>query len=274
MTAATHEHAARPGQGIGARVLRKEDARHLHGRGRFVSDMVMPRAERGRVPAQPGRARAHRLDAAAGRPVPNASFAARDDGRRAGHRAPTRRCRATRSRRSRRSPRARCASSASRSRWRRADARRGRGPGRAGRARVSRSCPCSSMRHARARPTERRACTRTGTTTSSSRSHVDKRFRRCMAKQRPVVVRRAIELARQCMVPMEGKAVVAYWDEPGRPAGGLQRDAGAAHDAHRPRASASASTRGRCASSRRTSAAASATSACSSRRSCASPGWR
>jgi carbon-monoxide dehydrogenase large subunit len=29
-------------QGIGARVARKEDARHLHGRGNFVSDMVMP----------------------------------------------------------------------------------------------------------------------------------------------------------------------------------------------------------------------------------------
>ena len=29
-------------QGIGARVLRKEDARHLHGRGSFVSDMMLP----------------------------------------------------------------------------------------------------------------------------------------------------------------------------------------------------------------------------------------
>jgi carbon-monoxide dehydrogenase large subunit len=29
-------------QGIGARVLRKEDKRHLHGRGNFVSDMVLP----------------------------------------------------------------------------------------------------------------------------------------------------------------------------------------------------------------------------------------
>ncbi|NDZ17911.1 carbon monoxide dehydrogenase [Variovorax sp. WS11] len=42
MTAATHEHAARPGQGVGARVERKEDARHLHGRGRFVADFAMP----------------------------------------------------------------------------------------------------------------------------------------------------------------------------------------------------------------------------------------
>jgi len=30
------------GQGVGARVARKEDARHLHGRGRFVADIAMP----------------------------------------------------------------------------------------------------------------------------------------------------------------------------------------------------------------------------------------
>src|SRR5262249_8967594 len=29
-------------QGIGARLQRKEDARHLHGRGNFVSDMLLP----------------------------------------------------------------------------------------------------------------------------------------------------------------------------------------------------------------------------------------
>src|ERR1700730_1066710 len=29
-------------QGIGVRVPRKEDARHLHGRGSFVSDMILP----------------------------------------------------------------------------------------------------------------------------------------------------------------------------------------------------------------------------------------
>ncbi len=31
-----------PGQGIGARLLRKEDARHLHGRGNFIANMSMP----------------------------------------------------------------------------------------------------------------------------------------------------------------------------------------------------------------------------------------
>ncbi|EHP37859.1 xanthine dehydrogenase, molybdenum binding subunit apoprotein, partial [Cupriavidus basilensis OR16] len=30
------------GQGVGARVARKEDARHLHGKGRFVADIAMP----------------------------------------------------------------------------------------------------------------------------------------------------------------------------------------------------------------------------------------
>ncbi|HYP82753.1 xanthine dehydrogenase family protein molybdopterin-binding subunit [Variovorax sp.] len=35
-------HAAPAGQGVGARVLRKEDARHLHGKGNFVADMSMP----------------------------------------------------------------------------------------------------------------------------------------------------------------------------------------------------------------------------------------
>ena len=43
----TTEHASthgRPGkpQGVGARVPRKEDARHLHGKGNFVADMAMP----------------------------------------------------------------------------------------------------------------------------------------------------------------------------------------------------------------------------------------
>ncbi len=41
--------------------------------------------------------------------------------------------------------------------------------------------------------------------------HIDKRFEERKA-QAAVVVRRKIDLARQCMVPMEGKAVLAYWD--------------------------------------------------------------
>lgn len=34
------------------------------------------------------------------------------------------------------------------------------------------------------------------------------------ASRAPVVVRQKVDLARQCMVPMEGKAVLAYWDHP------------------------------------------------------------
>ena len=33
---------AKRGSGIGASVKRKEDERHLHGRGRFVSDILLP----------------------------------------------------------------------------------------------------------------------------------------------------------------------------------------------------------------------------------------
>lgn len=32
----------KPGKGVGARILRKEDARHLHGKGQFVSDIQIP----------------------------------------------------------------------------------------------------------------------------------------------------------------------------------------------------------------------------------------
>jgi carbon-monoxide dehydrogenase large subunit len=38
----THQHEATPGEGIGARVRRKEDARHLAGRGQFVADIRLP----------------------------------------------------------------------------------------------------------------------------------------------------------------------------------------------------------------------------------------
>lgn len=41
--------------------------------------------------------------------------------------------------------------------------------------------------------------------------NIDKRFE-ALSRDAPVVVRRQVNLARQCMVPMEGKAVLAYWD--------------------------------------------------------------
>ncbi|RQV70291.1 xanthine dehydrogenase family protein molybdopterin-binding subunit [Burkholderia cenocepacia] len=37
-----NEHHGKSGQGVGARVPRKEDARHLFGKGRFVADMTLP----------------------------------------------------------------------------------------------------------------------------------------------------------------------------------------------------------------------------------------
>jgi carbon-monoxide dehydrogenase large subunit len=37
-----NEHLGKPGQGVGARLPRKEDSRHLHGRGSFVPDMILP----------------------------------------------------------------------------------------------------------------------------------------------------------------------------------------------------------------------------------------
>ncbi len=41
MTEHNHQHGSKP-QGIGARVPRKEDFRHLHGKGNFVADFSMP----------------------------------------------------------------------------------------------------------------------------------------------------------------------------------------------------------------------------------------
>jgi carbon-monoxide dehydrogenase large subunit len=43
MTSSDHAHdAVMAGKGVGARLRRKEDARHLHGRGRFVADIQLP----------------------------------------------------------------------------------------------------------------------------------------------------------------------------------------------------------------------------------------
>ena len=42
--------------GVGASLLRREDERHLHGRGEFVSDIKLPGTNGGRLPAEPPRA--------------------------------------------------------------------------------------------------------------------------------------------------------------------------------------------------------------------------
>ncbi len=46
--------------GIGARVQRKEDQRHMHGQGRFVADLVIPGHAGSGLPAQPAGPCAHR----------------------------------------------------------------------------------------------------------------------------------------------------------------------------------------------------------------------
>ena len=47
------------GQGIGARLLRKEDDRYMRGRGQYVGDITLPGHAGGGVPAQPAGACAH-----------------------------------------------------------------------------------------------------------------------------------------------------------------------------------------------------------------------
>ena len=100
-------------RGIGARVPRKEDARHLHGRGSFVSDMMLPGQSEVaflRSPVAHGRIRGIGKPAGSrGRSFTRADLAAKDD-RRADDGAE-----ATSSPRSRRSRTTRCASSARRS---------------------------------------------------------------------------------------------------------------------------------------------------------------
>ncbi len=53
--------------GVGASLLRKEDDRHLRGRGQFVADIALPGTAGGRVPAQPARPCPHPLDLRAAR---------------------------------------------------------------------------------------------------------------------------------------------------------------------------------------------------------------
>ncbi len=55
-----------------------------------------------------------------------------------------------------------------------------------------------------------------------------------LSRQAAVVVEREVTMARQAMMPLEGKAAVAYWDERADQLRALQLDASAAHDPHRP----------------------------------------
>ena len=91
----------------------------------------------------------------------------------------------------------------------RADPRRGRGLRRTDRGRLRRPAGVRGrcQRPGGARRFRARAMARQ----RLRHAHVDKQFDE-LAAQADVVVRRKIDLARQCMVPMEGKAVLAYWD--------------------------------------------------------------
>ena len=199
-------------QGIGPRVLRKEDARHLHGRGSFVSDMMLPGQSEVaflRSPIAHGRIRAHRASRpAASAPSSRATISSASPtivapSDRAGLQdlANVRRWRT-----------ARCASSA-------------------------RPSPCASRRRA---PRPRTSCEQIEldidelpvlVDAQAARADTPTRVHERVGRQRlpharrstaasrprakgaPVVVKREIALARQAMVPMEGKAVLAYWDD-------------------------------------------------------------
>ena len=77
-------------------------------------------------------------------------------------------------------------------------------------ARVSRSCRRSTT-CSRGASRARRCCTSTGATTSSSRPSSRRATGRAVAAA-PITVTRELRTARQCMAPIEGKGVVAFWD--------------------------------------------------------------
>ena len=204
------------GQGVGARVRRKEDARHP-ARPRQLRLRHDPAgAERGRLPAQPGRARPHPAHREAGGQRGRACSSARTSPRQPpSSRRP--RCRATSSPSGIRWRTARCASSARRSPC----ASRRRAP----RPRTSTEqvevefdeLPVLVDAHAaraendgpRARAMGRQLC--------SSRCNLDNGFD-ANAKGAPVVVKREVALSRQAMVPMEGKAIAGLLGRARRPA--------------------------------------------------------
>lgn len=208
MTTHDPHHPARPGQGVGARVQRKEDERHLHGRGRFVADISMPelsevaflrsplahaRIVSSQIPAQ-GAERvvlretmADALDIVADSTLPTYQASAQPPLASGKVRfvgepvamtfAPTR---------------AEAEDLAERIEFEFEDL-----PVYADAA--SSRAATGELVHAQWRDNAFVTLT------------ADKEFDH-YAKQATLVVKRSIDLARHCMVPMEGKAVLAYWD--------------------------------------------------------------
>ena len=124
-------------------------------------------------------------------------------------------------------------------------------------------------RHAARRASRaRRWCTSTGATTSFSKP--SSRSTSQTALDAPIKVTREISTARQCMSPIEGRGVVATCDHRARPAHALYRAPRCRTSCAPACPNASASSRAASASSRPTSAAASATRASCCRRKSAS----
>ena len=197
-------------QGIGVRMPRKEDARHLHGRGNFVSDMILPGRARSRSCA--ARWRTGACAASSSRPAARTrcspartwskpqAIVAPDHGAglQALRAAPARPRQGALRRRGDRHVR-------------RADARRGRGPHRADRLELDELPVLVDAHAARAEP--RCASTRNGPTTSFLTLNFESGFDAKAQGRRPSWCVREVALSRQAMVPMEGKVVLAYWDD-------------------------------------------------------------
>ena len=191
-------------QGIGARLLRKEDDRYLRGRGQYVGDIQLAGHAGGGVPAQPAGARAHQ-GRSASRPIRERVLIAEDLAGVASIRADTT-LPGFKSSRSRSWPRPRCATSAS---WWRCASRRPAPKPRTSSPRsrsISRSCPRSSTCWRRASPAPR-WCTSTGATTSSSNHLVDDDLRGVKAKAAVSVTRASAPRARSCR-RSKGRGVV------------------------------------------------------------------
>ena len=196
--------------GIGASLLRREDERHLHGRGEFVSDIKLPgtmevaflrsphaharirgdrRAARGQGP------RLHRR-----RPAAHQADPRRHPGGRARSRRP-----------GRRSPPTRCAMSARRSppASRRPAPRPKTSPPPS--PSISRCSTRSSMRRATCAAAAIR-CMKAGATTSTASGSFEGGDIDAAARAAEITVSREYRMNRQSGAPLEGRAVLAYRD--------------------------------------------------------------
>jgi carbon-monoxide dehydrogenase large subunit len=204
----TKHGATQTDGGIGARVQRKEDHRHMHGQGRFVADMVIPGTQEVaflRSPLAHARIAAiHKPETCAGQVIVRADMPdARDI-----------------------EPECTLPSYKSSA----------QPPLAAGKVRFAGEPVALAFAASRAEaediietigldldelPPIPNADTARGNTDVRVHEHwndnlflsidIDKDFDEHAANA-PVVIRKTMSLARQCMVPMEGKAVLAYWD--------------------------------------------------------------